>query len=87
MIIYHFVCVFLIYDVYRSRFVCHITDIEEFGEQLAKTMDFQEKCKSVLIYCVVWQIQTLSTLNTAMALLALQICMMFFLTMWDVLRD
>ena len=80
-------CVFLIYDVYRSRFVCHITDIEEFGEQLAKTMDFQEKCKSVLIYCVVLQIQTLSTLNTAMTLLALQICMRFFLTMCDVLRD
>ena len=87
MKIYHFVCVFLIYDVYRSRFVCHITDIEEFGGQLAMNMDFREKCKSVLIFCVVWQIQTLSTLNTAMALLALQICMRFFLTMCDVLRD
>ena len=78
---------FLIYDVYRSRFVCHITDIGEFGEQLAMRMDLQERCKSVLIYCLVWQIQTLSTLNTAMALLALQIYMRFFLTMCDVLRD
>ena len=71
-------CVFLIYDVYRSRSVRHFTDLEWFGEQLAMAMDGEEKRKSIRINCVVWQIQALSNLNTAMALLALQICMRYF---------